>query len=228
MKHYRRPYKGGKEKPKYKGDSDDKSDGEYKKDDRMYHVGTANHVADYEKTTAYHLTKLQTTLTESKEIIRALRDLTECDLDSLRPVLKTTSTAATAELKAAEIKQFEFEYKAELQAYLVLKRIYVSNKDKAYAHLWMHCTDEMQSKIKSRANFNSTIQDSPIELLKAIKELALNYQTNRPKVEIFNDAIKASNLKQKEDELVDYKTTAESAKDMLEEVNGGPLLSPSV
>ena len=91
--------------------------------------------------------------------------------------MRATSTAATTELQALEIKQFEFMYKAELQAYLVLKRIYASNKDKAYAHLWMHCTDEMQSKVKSRANFNSTTQDSPIELLKAFKELALNYQT---------------------------------------------------
>ena len=30
-------------------------------------------------------------------------------------------------------------------------------------------------------------------------------------------------MNQKEDKLVDYKETAESAKDMLEEVNGGPL-----
>ena len=82
MKHYRRPYKGGKGKTSSKGDSDDESDDEYKKDDRMYHVGTANHQADYEQTTAYHLTKLQTTLTDSTKIIRALRDLTECNLNS--------------------------------------------------------------------------------------------------------------------------------------------------
>jgi hypothetical protein len=217
MRHYR-----GKGKSSSKGESDYESDDEYKKDDRMYHVGTVNQVADYEKTTAFHLTKLQTKLTESKEIIKALRDLTECDLSKLEPVLRTTKSTNTAEVQAAETKQFDFMYKAEFQAHLVLKRTYASNKDKAYAHLWMHCTEEMQSKVKSRANFSTTILDNPIDLLKAVKELALNYQTNRPEVDIYNDANRATNLKQTEEVLVDYMARAKSIKDMFEEVNEGP------
>jgi hypothetical protein len=64
----------------------------------------------------------------------------------------------------------------------------------------------MQNKIKARTNYESSIQNNPIELLKAIKQHALNYQEYRYEMSIITDALRTMiNLKQKENEsLQDY------------------------
>ena len=55
------------------------------------------------------------------------------------------------------------------------KRDYEENMFKAYAEIWDRCNKAMQRKIEARTDYQANIYNDPIELLKAIKEYALNY-----------------------------------------------------
>jgi hypothetical protein len=83
----------------------------------------------------------------------------------------------------------------------------------------------MQNKIESRKDFEKTIKYNPIELLKAIKEHALNYQEHRYEMSIILDALRAViNLRQKDNEsLQDYTKRFKKAKDVLESHIRGPI-----
>jgi hypothetical protein len=64
----------------------------------------------------------------------------------------------------------------------------------------------MQSKVEARSDFQSMVKDNPIELLKVIKQHALNYQEHCHPMSIIQDSIHTVfTLKQKENEsLQDY------------------------
>jgi hypothetical protein len=55
------------------------------------------------------------------------------------------------------------------------KQNYKKNVTEAYAFLWEQCAKAMQSKVESGLKFKSAIKGNPIELLKIIKQHALNY-----------------------------------------------------
>jgi hypothetical protein len=90
--------------------------------------------------------------------------------------------------RAFKNKQFEIEFKSEFDDFRIRKQTLDNNKPKAYAFLWEHCTKGMKNKIESRTDY-ATIQQDPIELLKAIKEHALNYQQQQYKHMIVLDAM---------------------------------------
>jgi hypothetical protein len=46
------------------------------------------------------------------------------------------------------------------------------NMSKAYAFLWEQCARAMQNEIEARTDYESSIKNNPIELLKAIKQHA--------------------------------------------------------
>lgn len=75
----------------------------------------------------------------------------------------------------------------------------------------------MQHKIESQKEYESSIKDEPIELLKSIKEQALNYQQHKYKMFTIFDSLKTViNLKQKDDEsLQDYTKRFKTAKELL-------------
>jgi hypothetical protein len=50
-----------------------------------------------------------------------------------------------------------------------------ANTTKAYALLWEQRANAMQNTIKSNSNYKGGIKGNPIELLKVIKQHALNY-----------------------------------------------------
>jgi hypothetical protein len=50
------------------------------------------------------------------------------------------------------------------------------NIPKAYAFLWDQCAKSLHNKIEVRADFLLDIKGNPINLLKVIKQHALNYQ----------------------------------------------------
>jgi hypothetical protein len=85
----------------------------------------------------------------------------------------------------------------------------------------------MNNKIKSRTNFQGTILQNPIELLKAIKEHSQNYRENcYSSMCIILDVVMALVLcKQKENEsLQDYTKQFHIARDVFESHLGGPIV----
>ena len=65
-------------------------------------------------------------------------------------------------------------FKEELTRYASRLQQYEENLIKSYALIWERCSAAMKNKIANRTDFESEIYDNPIELLKAIKEHALN------------------------------------------------------
>jgi stress-induced morphogen len=75
----------------------------------------------------------------------------------------------------------------------------------------------MQNKIMAQSDFESTIYNSPIELLNTVKKHALNYQETRYEMSIISDAFRAVlNVQQKENEsLQDYTRRFKTAREIL-------------
>jgi hypothetical protein len=83
------------------------------------------------------------------------------------------------------------EYKAKLTEALLRIRILEDNLVKSYALIWERCNTAMQGHLEQRTDFEATIYNDPIELLKAIKEHALKYQETRCEMLIISGALRA-------------------------------------
>ena len=93
-------------------------------------------------------------------------------------------------MREAENEQFKIEFKAEFDSFMKRKQCLETNTTKAYAFLWDQCAKGMQSKIEARTDYNIKINNDPIELLKAIKQHALNYHEHRYEMSIILDAMR--------------------------------------
>ena len=111
------------------------------------------------------------TYSQGKDIGNALEKLTKFNVTIHKPTLQQ-STKTNATEKAVEDKQFEIEYKTEFDQYMKQQQQYKENKGKAYTFLWFHCHWSMQHKIEAQTYYTN-INQNPIELLKAIKQLCL-------------------------------------------------------
>lgn len=191
--------------------------------DYNYYLGSAKQASDYEATTEFLVNYVIKTFDYGDDIGQALKELEYPDPVHWRPIMQQSTNTDNVQ-KEFENKQFEIEFKAEFDIYMKRKQTLDSNKPKAYAFLWERCTKGMKNKIESRTDFD-TIQRNPIELLKAIKEHALNYQEQRYKHLIVLDAITTLlNTKQHDNEsLQDYTKRFRVARDVLEAQFGGPL-----
>jgi hypothetical protein len=107
-------------------------------------------------------------------VAEALRILDPTDTDVWKPTLSFSTNTADATIEAQENKQFELEYKANLDEYMRRKRAYNANLFKAYALIWERCNKAMQNKIMAISDFDSVIYNDPIKLLQTVKMHALN------------------------------------------------------
>ena len=157
----------------------------------------------------------------------SLNKLQLMDTKKWRPELKG-STETDPDKKALETRQNEMLYKAELEEAMKRARMYENNQYKAYALLWQRCAKAMQNRIEARKDYKKLIYNNPIELLKAIKEHALNYQETRYEMSIISDAMRAClSAKQRENEgLQDYTRRFKTSMEILESHIGGPLEIP--
>ena len=77
------------------------------------------------------------------------------------------------------------------------KRTAVAGKARLYPEAeaaalpWKQCTLGMRSKLQARPESAKIEKDCPIELLLAIKEHSMNYESSQHKMKIVVDAIKA-------------------------------------
>jgi hypothetical protein len=126
-------------------------------------------------------------------------------------------TESDANVAITENKQFEMEYKAKLTEALRRIRVYNDNLVKSYALIWEQCNTAMQNRLEQRTDYETTIYNDPIELLKAIKEHALNYQETRYSA-LFS-------TKQREGEnLQEYTKRFKTSKEILESHIGAPVI----
>ena len=192
--------------------------------DYNYYLGSAKQASDYETTTEFLINHVKKVFDYGNDIGTALELLEPLDVSTWKPSMQV-SRASTEEVRAVEGRQFEIEFKANYDTYSKRVQTYENNKTKAYALFWERCAKAMKNKIEARSDYHK-IKNDPIELLKAIKEHALNYQENRYSMLIILDAMRTLlGTKQKEGEsLQDYTKRFRVARDVLKSHIGGPLI----
>ena len=83
----------------------------------------------------------------------------------------------------------------------------------------------MQSKLEQRTDFHNKIYNNPINLLKGIKQHALDYQETKYAMEVIDNALVHFLLmKQREELLYDYVRKFKTAKEVLESHVGDPII----
>ena len=143
--------------------------------DNIYYLGSAKQAADYESTTEFLINHIKKTFNFGGDIGTVLETLQEYYLNQFKPSL-SISLSVDEGVKIAEDKQFEIDFKAEFDAFTKRKQAMELNIPNAYAFLWDQCAKLLQNKIETRADFLLDIRRNSINLLKVIKQHALNYQ----------------------------------------------------
>jgi hypothetical protein len=181
--------------------------------------------SNYEIAADFIINHIKKEYDRGRDISETLRELERPDTNSWLPTLRT-STETEPVIRATATRQFEMEYKARLDDALRRTRIYEDNQVKSYALIWERCNTAMQNCLEQKTDFETTIYNDPIELLKAIKEHALNYQETRYEMSIIADAFRAIfNTKQRKGEnLQEYTQRFKTSKEILESHIGAPII----
>jgi hypothetical protein len=133
------------------------------------------------------------------------------------------STSKDLSLKILEDHHYELEFKEEFAGYMKRKQGYENNRIKAYAILWERCAKGMQVKLEARSDFENSIKNNPIELLRTVKQHSFNnYQEHRYKMSIIFDVLKTLiNLRQRDQEsLSDYTIRGTQSPNQICRING--------
>ena len=102
------------------------------------------------------------------DIAQSLDEETMKDLTTLRPV-RQTSVKPDEEDKTLEQDGFDIEYKVKMQEHLKRVQQLEENKTKAHALIYSNCCNRaMQLRIEEHVDYETTIKNDPIELLKSI------------------------------------------------------------
>jgi len=181
--------------------------------------------SDYETTAEYLLNYIQEKYEYGEDITKSLYHLQTVDLSPFKPKLQR-SNATDIEERNLEDEEFKMEFKIEMEEYRDRVTTFEKNKPKVFSFLLNHCSKGLKDKIQARSNYENEIKDNPIELLKAIKQHALNFQEQRYDMAIMYDAFTTLfTTKQKEDEsLQEYTKRFRVAKEVLESHIGGPIV----
>ena len=196
-----------------------------KLEDYVFYLGTAKQASDFEIASAFIINHIMKDFERGRDIAEALKNLQYHDTEQWYPTLRT-STAANKDIKKLEDEQYTMRYKGELADTIKRIRIYDDNKCKAYALIWERCNPSMQARIEARNDFDNEIVYEPINLLKAIREHALNYQEHRYEMEIITNAfLTVFNTKEKDREsLQDYTRRFKTSIEVLESHLDGPII----
>jgi hypothetical protein len=135
--------------------------GSGKKGQAVTYATVKDHIVSY----------VQRTYKYGKDIAVSLRDLEKKDLTTERPK-RLISAETDVDKKKLEQDGFDMIYQAEIKQYLERERALEENMDKAYALIFgTYCSKAIQSWIEEHPDYESTIRDNPIELLKAVSIL---------------------------------------------------------
>ena len=160
----------GKSYEKFKGD-------EPALNGKIYYVGDYKQTDSYTTTTEAIMNYIRTKYKRGDELIEALKKETHKEWST--PELIYQDNDPESKKEAAKIK-----YKYELDKLDKDKRQYDENRSNAYGLIFGQCTKALRAKIQRKDNFESTIENDPIELMKVLREMMYNtYQEKKNPVE---------------------------------------------
>ena len=112
------------------------------------------------------------------EIAISLRDLLLYNIEDDHPT-HTISTETDTEKRKQDQLGLDMLYQAEIMDFIKVKKVFTSNVKKAYTVVWEYCSKTIQNNIETRMDFESTICDDPIALLKTIKVVMHEPERNK-------------------------------------------------
>ena len=133
---------------------------------------------------------------------------------------RTSVLIAESEERIRKIEQdgYDVLYTAEVQNYMERKITLDTNLGRVYALILSTCCNRtMQHHIKEHPDFESMIQNDPIELLKAIKIVMRDpIRAKYPYASLTEALMRTLNIKQSEHEsLIDYMKRFKQLRDVL-------------
>ena len=182
-------------------------------EDNYFYVGSSTQASDYEVTANFVINHIKKTYDYGKDIGDVLKELKVPDIKLWVTTLQG-SIVKDPVAKAIEDKQFEMKYKTELDENVKRVRALRGNLIKAYALIWEWCNKVMQNKIMTRSAFESSISDDPIELLRAIKEHALNFDETQYSMTVISNSIRTlfTTVQKEHESVADYTRRFKTAK----------------
>ena len=121
-------------------------------------------------------------------------------------VVTSNPKAQTQQTTPAATEEDKMIFKIEYDQYVKKKEQYENNTIKAYATIFDYCSKMIQAYIQKSSNYESKIQNDPIKLMKATKELMHSPIRAKYAYETLTNAFeRLLNIKQQENkELLDY------------------------
>ena len=183
-------------------------------------TGTNKLMATYETVKTHIEQYIQKTYKHGQDIAESLRELQKKDLSGVTPVRQMSTYVKVDEERLRKIEQegYDVLYTAEVQNYMDRKNTLETNLGRAYALiLSTHCNGMMQHHIEEHPEFDSKIQNDPIELLKAIKIVMHDpIRAKYPYASLTEALMRTLNIKQLEQEShIDYMKRFKQSRDVL-------------
>ena len=204
-----RPQKNKKDE--FKGDCEDLKG-------KVFYIGSMKQADNYNNTTEAILAYIQRTYDHGSDIMEALDELVDKDFTGLMP--KKMNLGDQASKDEQEVATMILQ--SEVRKYVDRKQKYADNMNKAYALILGQCTKGLKTKLESRKDWDSSIKNNAINLLKALKEITYNYQDNKYPMESIYFAIRnVFTMKQDENEsIIQFTKRFNNAKDIMETQHG--------
>ena len=196
-------------------------------------TGANKLIATYETVKTHIEQYVQKTYKHGQDIAESLRELKKKDLSGAMPVRQMSMYVEASDERLRKIEQegYDVLYTAEVQNYMDRKNTLETNLGRAYALiLSTYCNGTMQHRIEEHPEFDSKIQNDPIELLKAIKIVMHDpIRAKYPYASLTEALMRTLNIKQLEQEsLIDYIKRFKQSRDVLKSHIGGDILNKFV
>ena len=190
-----------------------------KADIKFYpHSAGRQQTVTYDSVKDHIIQKIRKTYEQGYDVATTLRDLKKKDFNdpTIKPV-KQVSAETDETARVQEQDAMDILFKSEVDEFVKRKAKYNDNLKKAYADIMGYCSKTIQHRIETHVDYVSKIQDDPIELLKAIKNIMHDPEHNKyPFASLTTALLQMVNIKQQEKEsLIDYIKRVKQAKDVL-------------
>ena len=198
------------------------------------HTTDTNRLTATYKTVTTHIEQyVQKAYRHRQDIVKLLRELEKKDLTVEMPLRRMSTLIAESEERIRKIEQdgYDVLYTTEVQNYMERKITLDTNLGRVYALiLSTYCNRMMQHRIEEHPDFESMIQNDPIELLKAIKIVMHDpIRAEYPYASLTEALTRTLNNKQLEHKsLIDYMKRFKQSRDVLKSHIGGDILSKFV
>jgi hypothetical protein len=186
--------------------------------------------ATYQTVKDYIIQLVQKSLRNGKDVADSIRKMENIDMRTKIPVRKI-SGASKADERATEQEGYDILYKAEIDMNTKRKHELEDNMNKTYSLICLqHCNKTIQDRIHAHPDFETKIENDPIELLKAIEILINNpVRARYPYASVTEATTRFMTCRQLENEpLADYVKRFKGNQDSMAQNMGKDFLKDFV